>query len=143
MKTVAVFAAAVALAALSPEPAVSQTANEIAECINAAKAAGTPRDVAEAMYLFEWNNPIYFASFACAAKQGGAKYTYGAGNWRTSESFTLKGKQKLQVFIRRTQPEGLPVMLLVPVAYEVDGKRWDVSRQNLGLLAHYIRTAGN
>lgn len=119
--------------ALAAEP------GDLAPCINAARAAGAPKEVAEAMYLVEWNYPAPFAGIVCAAAAGGAKFHYDRGSWLRAESFEVAGKRHLRVEVARAAVEETGGLLLVPRSYQIDGATFQVDRRNIQQLAFQLR----
>lgn len=116
---------------------------DLAECVKAARTAGVPQDVANAMYLMEWRNPTYFAGYPCAAAKSGAKFKYISGGMFRSEAFEMVGEKRLRVTVTRSRIEGSNELLLIPATYELDGIRYEVTRANIQLLAHLLRMAAS
>ena len=113
-----------------------------AECLQFARATGVPEKLVEALYLNEWNSPLPFAAIPCGAKAGaGAKFRFSRGGLFTDESFSVAAKQSVRVWVRRQVMGDGRTMLLVPVKYEVNGSRFEVTRANIQLLSFLLRQA--
>lgn len=133
----------------SSEPAVNVAANQLAtlrqqvdarECAAHGKQAGIPADLLLAQYLVEWATPAPLVGMACAAARNGVPFRFSAKGLLSKDSFEVKGATSIKVVLARQQlAEG--GVLLVPLEGTVQGKTFEVTRQNLQVLAQQIRVA--
>lgn len=141
------IAAASLVAQAQPLPGVTQMqqaqarrAAEEKECQALARKAGLPAELINAMYLYEFNSPVPFAEFACAAPINGVTFRYQSGGMFGSEGFELKGKRTVSVKVKRGKMDEGRV-LLIPVQYTVNGDTQEVVRTNIQLLSFHLISA--
>jgi hypothetical protein len=133
----------------SSEPAVNAAVEQLTtlrqqvdarECAAHGKQAGIPVDLLQAQYLVEWATPAPLIGMACAAARNGVPFRFSAKGLLSKDSFEVKGATSIKVVLGRQQmAEG--GVLLVPLEGTVQGKTFEVTRQNLQVLAQQIRVA--
>jgi len=133
----------------SSEPAATAASEQLAalrqkvdakECAAHGRQAGIPDDLMKAQYLMEWAMPTSLVAMACAAARNGVAYRFKAKGLPSKDNFELKGAAAIKVVLSRQQlPEG--GALLVPLEATVQGNTFEVTRQNVQVLAHQIRVA--
>src|SRR5437867_276089 len=111
--------------------AVQAQPADLKPCAELAVKGGLPADLTDAMYLVEWNNPAYVVGMACSAASKAVKFRYLPGGLIRKESLQLKGKSTLRIWVKRQTLEVEQVELLIPVEYELNGKSFEVTRNNL------------
>ena len=100
--------------------------------------AGMPAAWKDNYIVLEFNSPESFAGIVCAALRNGAQVRYLSGGLLSKEGFEVKSpKRTVQVFTDAHRPAGGDpgMQIMVPVAAQVDGKKTDVTRNNLRALA--------
>jgi hypothetical protein len=133
----------------SSEPAVNAAADQLTtlrqqvdarECAVHGKQAGIPVDLLQAQYLVEWATPAPLVGMACAAARNGVPFRFTAKGLLSKDSFEVKGATSIKVVLGRQQmADG--GLLLVPLEGTVQSKTFEVTRQNLQVLAQQIRVA--
>lgn len=133
----------------SSEPAVNAAADQLTtlrqqvdvrECAAHGKQAGIPADLLQAQYLVEWATPAPLVGMACTAARNGVPFRFRAKGLLSKDSFEVKGATSIKVVLARQQiAEG--GVLLVPLEGTVQGKTFEVTRQNLQVLTQQIRVA--
>ncbi|MFM2275677.1 MAG: hypothetical protein RL211_1549 [Pseudomonadota bacterium] len=99
---------------------------------------GMPAAWKDNFIVLEFNSPESFAGIVCAALRNGAQVRYLSGGLLSKEGFEVKSpKRTVQVYTEAHRPAGGDpgVQVMVPVAAQVDGKKTDVTRNNLRALA--------
>lgn len=122
--------------------AQAQPAN-LEHCAELAVKGGLPANLTDAMYLMEWNSPAYVVGMACQAASQTVKFRYLPGGLIRKESLQLKGKSTLRIWVKRQTLEAEQVELLIPVEYELNGRSFEVTRNNLQVLAMILRNVLN
>lgn len=133
----------------SSEPAATTASEQLTalrqkvdakECAAHGRQAGIPDDLMKAQYLMEWATPAPLIAMACAAARNGVPYRFNAKGLLPKDSFEVKGPTNVKVVLARQQlPEG--GVLLVPLEGTVQGNTFEVTRQNVQVLAQQIRVA--
>lgn len=119
-----------------------RSAVDARECPAHAKSAGLPPELVSGYYLMEYATPAPILGMACVAARRGVKLKYRSGGVVGTEAIEIKGRRTVEVtFSRQKMHDG--AVLLVPVKSKVDGDTQTVTRMNIQLLAHHIRSALN